>query len=587
MNIFRDLFFWLDKVVYGFIDTFYQLFMQLSNATILSTDTISKFSNRIYALIGVFMLFKIMFSLISLFADPDKLNDSKIGGGVIVKRIVISMLLLVSVPTIFNLGYELQSEVLKQNIIGNIVLGVSTNNTDADSNTEIREVAGKKIMITVFQGFYKPFPNVEFTGGNKETYDRAIAEHNMAGLDELLNAKNGKDYVIDYSFVISTIAGGFTAWILMMFCFDIAVRSIKLGFLQLIAPVPILSYIDTKKGEAIFNKWVSSVTSTFLDIFARITVIYFGIFLIAEITGGEGLWNIYDVTNGSQVMQNQGLLLQAFVILGILLFIKQLPDLIYDILGIKKPGGFTMNPLNKLRQVPGLGKLGGAAMGTLGGALAGYTAGKEAGKPFTGITRGALAGFGSGASKYSFAGSKDGASKKAFTSSLNDVSKNLTGKDYRRFSLNDVLPKEPGLDRIDQLKGAKTVLTKEKNALATKLNAVSYANANLLNEMSNLSPDSAEYAQLETRYNANVVVENTLRANISKFEGKISTINEEIKDVNTFYKIDESTNQKVKEIIDDKDLKDQFEAEYQKNREKRINKNNPNNNDPDSTSKNS
>src|SRR5699024_4966668 len=115
------------------------------------------------------------------------------------------------------------------------------------------------------------------------------------------------------------------AWMLVMYCFDIAVRAVKLAFLQLIAPVPILAYIDESKGNNVFNNWLKQCTSSFLSLFIRLITIYFVIFIISEIVRQNGLgYYMFDADTQQYVYSSVGSnwLLGAFIIIGLLLFAR-------------------------------------------------------------------------------------------------------------------------------------------------------------------------------------------------------------------------------------------------------------------------
>jgi len=64
------------------------------------------------------------------------------------------------------------------------------------------------------------------------------------------------------------------------YCISVGVRLIMLAFLQLIAPIPILSYLGQDK-DGVFGKWAKKCLSTFLDLFIRLAIIYFVIFIIS------------------------------------------------------------------------------------------------------------------------------------------------------------------------------------------------------------------------------------------------------------------------------------------------------------------
>ena len=89
-DLIRGFLFWLDSLVYGLVEGAYNIMSELARTTILGFDTIVEFADRLYVLIGIFMLFKVAFSLINMFLNPDSFTDSKNGGGKLVQRIVIA-----------------------------------------------------------------------------------------------------------------------------------------------------------------------------------------------------------------------------------------------------------------------------------------------------------------------------------------------------------------------------------------------------------------------------------------------------------------------------------------------------------------
>src|SRR5574344_1382566 len=90
ITLIATLFGMIDGVVYWFISVLYNLMMDLANTEFFdSTGGISMFTRNIYILLGVIMLFKVAFSLLTYIVDPDKMTDSKNGAVSLVKNIVI------------------------------------------------------------------------------------------------------------------------------------------------------------------------------------------------------------------------------------------------------------------------------------------------------------------------------------------------------------------------------------------------------------------------------------------------------------------------------------------------------------------
>ena len=77
------------------IDDIYGLLLQIARTSIFDQEVISQFSQRIYAIVGIFMLFKVSVSLITYILNPDDFTDKEKGFTSIIKRIVISLAMIV------------------------------------------------------------------------------------------------------------------------------------------------------------------------------------------------------------------------------------------------------------------------------------------------------------------------------------------------------------------------------------------------------------------------------------------------------------------------------------------------------------
>lgn len=378
-NFLQPFFYWLDKIIYGFIQDLYALFFQISNVTLLSDITVANFAQRIYVIIGVFMLFKVAISLITMLVSPDSMTK---GGPTLIKRILVALVLLVATPSIFTLGYRIQSYVIRDNVLGNLILGAAS---DPENIESAYENGGQTIALQVFKGFFHPKATENNSVEVKTPADCATFEEDdeaciyatAESIEDLEDLIGSDSY--SYSFLISTIAGGFVAWMILMYCFDLAVRAVKLSFLQLIAPVPILANIEESKGSSIFKNWISQTVSCFLSIFIRLITIYFIIFVISELVGINGLgYYTFDAEIGDFVYMSgyANWLLSAFVIIGLLLFAKQVPQLIEDMTGLKSEKAFSSGKMGMFAA----GLAGGFGGALLGGAanLGNYLGGRRA-----------------------------------------------------------------------------------------------------------------------------------------------------------------------------------------------------------------
>lgn len=385
-GVVRWLFFMLDGVIYSFIVTVYNLFVDIAETSIFTEEVIDLFASKVYALLGIFMLFKVSFSILSYIVSPDDFLDKTKGFSKLISNIIITLTLLIVTPWIFTQAMDIQRVVLRDNIIGKIF-------STTEINTNVITDPGATMAYQTLKAFYHLDTDAysECTGletgdadrerckevgfnnaDNFESMEQSLVyayNTNSVSLymdGDLLNQKASDDgYTMNYMFLISTLAGGAICLLLIVFCFDVAVRSVKLGFLRMIAPIPIVSRVDPKKGKEVFDKWVKVCISTYLDLFIRLLAIYFAIFVITQMID----LRFVDAVTGLETEVNA--FVKVFIILGALLFVKQLPKLIEDLTGLKMSGKFTLNPLKKLGEVPlaGGALAAGAVMAT-GGALA-------------------------------------------------------------------------------------------------------------------------------------------------------------------------------------------------------------------------
>ncbi len=517
----RTLFFSLDKIIYGLIDEIYSLLITISRTTIFSADVIAEFSSRVYALAGIFMLFKVSLSIINYIINPDDFTDKEKGFASIGKRVVFSLAMLVLVPFVFQEAYALQAIILEENTIMNLVFGTSSNRLLP--NDDYVQNAGKQIQFTVMYTFMQPnydeyysdskYPmsscintyelNEDGTKAsrgdsdfiyalNKEcfgtyqndvyqddgalskafkeydttdvyqNYAQGIAQQNfdlMTRLDLVLQKDENQRYLINYRFGVSTAVGIAIVYLFLLFCIDIAARSVKLGFLQMVSPIPILSYIDPKSGkDGIFKTWYQMCISTYGSLFLRLFALYMGIFAITVI--GE----FTDVITGEPVRGNW--LLQVFMIVGILIFAKQLPDILKKMFNVKGDGKFELNPFKKIENEALGGKfISGAAKGVAVGGAVGLAAGASnllnpgqkglVRRPLSAIG-GALSGFARGAVG-GLRGEKMG---KNFTNSYADA---MQAKQSRKDRQDDGVGWfEMQQDKFTQLTGGHTVGERSK-----------------------------------------------------------------------------------------------------------------------------
>lgn len=343
---------WLDQSVYWFAAQCYQLFMKLSTAQIFTDDFFSSFAKRIYAILGVFMLFYLVYALLNAIVDPDKLTNDK-GAGKIAVNLIISLTLLGLLPNIFDLAYRMQNFVLSSNLLGAMILGSDVVDvSDSESVKENNESLirfGDYASFTVLNSFLNP-ENVNPTlddGYNWYGIKKEILEEGKwENLTLLSNAVSngisigGENVVLTYRPIVSTAAGIFLIYMLLSFTLDLGVRVVKFAFYQLLAPIPIvLRIIPSKKGT--FDKWLKQTLSVYFEVFVRVGLMYIAIYFINAITTNNTLMEMW-------TKSTSGKLALAIIIIGVFAFAKQAPKIISDVLGIDT-GGLKLGIGDKLK----------------------------------------------------------------------------------------------------------------------------------------------------------------------------------------------------------------------------------------------
>lgn len=187
-------------------------------------------------------------------------------------------------------------------------------------------------------------------------------------------SQNVIDGEITYHYIISTIVGAIVVYVLAIYCIDLGVRSVKLAFYQILAPIPIMLRVAPKQDK-VFNSWVKATLSTYLEVFVRMIVLYFGVFLISNIPAIMS--NIFGT--GSTPYANNALiylLTRAILILGILIFVRQFPKILEDITGIKS-GNFSLRFMDHLKEAAWAPAFIGGTIAGRGNPLAGIRAASQ------------------------------------------------------------------------------------------------------------------------------------------------------------------------------------------------------------------
>jgi len=337
--MFHTILLTIDSVIYWAVSQCYKLFIQLSTAQIFGESFYANFANRIYAILGVFMLFYLAYALLNVIVDPEKLAKGDKSVSKLATNFVVSLVIIGLLPSIFSYAYRLQNYVLSSNLIGALVFGTPVVDVSGGESDESMLGFGDSVSFTVMNAFINPDNYNVNMGGNVNWWDfkRQVLEDgdygNLSGLAKPMvygsaniGGTSGANVYPKYRMVLSTAAGIYLCYILLSFAIDLGVRIIKLAFCQLIAPIPVLMRaMPSKKGQ--FDKWLKMTLSVYFEVFVRVGIMYISVYFINEIIS-NGTFDDF-LSNGPI-----GLIALVIVILGIFTFAKQAPKMLSDILGI-------------------------------------------------------------------------------------------------------------------------------------------------------------------------------------------------------------------------------------------------------------
>lgn len=391
-----SLWIFIDNLIYSLIAFSYQLFKIIAKASLYNSENanITTMVNSISVILGIGMLFILAYNIILNIMNPDKISaggDKSMQG--ILKNAVIAIVMLTAYSMVFTYMTKIQNHIIDDQVIENIILGTG------NGSSELREDSmGSKIAVQIFTAFFYPInDNGDYVDCWKdssldvcEAYKTGVTNAQTGTISDL--AKNStlfdslkKDTPhINYLYIISSISGVVALLMFVSYVFDIGIRVAKMAFLQIIAPIPIMAYIVKPSG-GVFSKWLDNLIKTYLSLFMRLITIYFAMFLINILATSVGNNTGGVFGNSEGVTGFVKLLANVVLIIGVLLFAKDAPKLLENLLGTTfgEGGGFSPKAIAKklsgVREAPGVGGIIGkgldkanqgigAAVGAAGGA---------------------------------------------------------------------------------------------------------------------------------------------------------------------------------------------------------------------------
>lgn len=381
----------LSTLPFKFVNIVYRIFLKLAETNVFDESAYKALTTNIYRIIAVVMLFVMAYAILLKIVDPDG-NSKGIDGKKTLQKFVMAIILIILCPSIFSFAYGLQSAILNSGVIGGIFTGQVNENDQ--TGTAGNQYGG--IIMSVHS--YTPFFTNETDKDEKDlknsTKIGVITRYTPTGEQATLNCKkkdscsleevenfakatgsfagyrafanNWYDGEVSCDWLLALVVGCFLLYVIVSFCFDLGIRVCKLAFFQIIAPIAFISMAIPKMDD-IFNKWLKNTTSTFINVFTRVLIMNFGVYLISLIANtSDSIFGTSSTGNG--ILDLFG---TVFLIMGVVAFMKQAPKLLSDLFGIGD-GDMKLGIKDKL-------KAGGA-----------FTAGTMIGGATTGLTRNAI-----------------------------------------------------------------------------------------------------------------------------------------------------------------------------------------------------
>lgn len=401
----------IDVVVFSLLSWMIEGVFNLSSL-MLSADFAKLIYTRIYIILGVFMVFKLTFSFLKYLVSPDAMTDKEQGVGKLIGRVVAMIIMLIAFPIVFfnpvpgdsqnrTVLAVLQDGVVKT--LPRIILGQAIDNTNASGGVNAKD-NGKELALSMLKSFYYPSVCNEgsknydqskasncseyFTGKSTTISDKGLESTGIDSFSKfynsVLNEAGNDTYAYQYMWPLTTVTGILLIAIMAGICIDVAVRCFKLLILEVMAPVPIMTYIDPKASkDGSFAAWSKTLISTYIDLFVKLGTVYLVLLLASALFKQE----LFDKAAYNNFSGLSYLYVQVFLVIGLFQFAKMAPKFIKDALGIKDNGGGSGGFMGKaLAGMAGAaaGFAGGVATGGLAGGLSGIMTGASsglAGKP--------------------------------------------------------------------------------------------------------------------------------------------------------------------------------------------------------------
>ena len=336
VNVVRSVFFTLDYYIYSSIIWVIQGLFDIARLRIY-TDIVSNVRNKIYVVLGIIMLFRLSLTFIRYMFNPDELTDRFKGSRTLIFKTIAMLILLLMTPGLFELAYRIQYTFIP--IVPKVLLGQN----EDEAQKDIEKISDDLAVVVLSPFFHPNYTN------KKQEFASIDGSKDIASIDDFVKhindvspfGRDGKNpgYSYEYRYLLSTIVGMITLFLLVGITVSAGVRFFRLLVLEMLAPIPILLNISPYRDENDpLKEWLKETAITFVDLFIKIGLMYMILYLASEIKIND-LFITWEGAEGTGITPLRLLYLKSFLIVGLLLFVYQSPKYLNKFFGLDTHNG--------------------------------------------------------------------------------------------------------------------------------------------------------------------------------------------------------------------------------------------------------
>lgn len=361
----------IDGLIYSLVSYAFRLFLIMSKINFSSLESIiSPLINRIEAVILVIIVFKLGISLVGFMINPDKAAQT---GTTIIKNIFIVAALLISYNLIFNILNEVSMLFLgvPEGYSFTTLSRIADITDSEDEGLIYRFVFGTDAKVNDIGDFiaYETLSMFVRDTTTETTLANTISDGDGYNFKKLSKIVSKIDKTVEYTPVISGLMGIYIIYSIVTISIEIGIRMFKLLVLQIIAPIAIITLIDSSEtGKSqIFSSYVKVYINTYLQAFTRVlSMLIITVFISKFITNIGYFFG--EITESGEGLMTR-ILLTIIVIVAGYKFALELPKFLDSILNTHMGDG----------KHDGFGKFMTGALGATVGAVAGVATSKGTG----------------------------------------------------------------------------------------------------------------------------------------------------------------------------------------------------------------